>query len=38
MWWSEDESPFYIYELRLDAPAAFAFQLQPLAPSADEGR
>ncbi|HEY0555542.1 MAG TPA: hypothetical protein VGG20_14885, partial [Thermoanaerobaculia bacterium] len=38
MWWSEDESPFYIYEIRLDAPAAFAFQLQPLAPSPAEGR
>jgi hypothetical protein len=30
MWWSEDENPFYLYEIRLDAPAPFAFQLQPL--------
>jgi hypothetical protein len=31
MWWSEDENPVYLYQLRLDAPAGFAFQLQPLA-------
>jgi hypothetical protein len=31
MWWSEDENPLYIYEIRLDSPAPFAFQLQPLA-------
>ncbi len=30
MWWSEDENPFYLYEIRLDAPAPFTFQLQPL--------
>jgi hypothetical protein len=33
MWWSEDENPFYLYQIRLEAPAGFAFQLQPLAPS-----
>jgi hypothetical protein len=32
MWWSEDEKPFYLYQIRLDAPAGFTFQLQPLAP------
>jgi hypothetical protein len=31
MWWSENENPVYLYQLRLDAPAGFAFQLQPLA-------
>ncbi|HEY0510380.1 MAG TPA: hypothetical protein VGH73_00655 [Thermoanaerobaculia bacterium] len=31
MWWSEDENPFYLYEIRLEAPAGFAFQLHPLA-------
>jgi hypothetical protein len=30
MWWSEDENPFYLYQIRLEAPAGFAFQLQPL--------
>ncbi len=34
MWWSEDEKPFYLYQIRLDAPAGFTFQLQPLAPLA----
>jgi hypothetical protein len=29
MWWSEDENPFYLYQLRLKAPAGFTFQLQP---------
>jgi hypothetical protein len=38
MWWSEDENPLYIYQLRLKAPAGFAFQLQPLAPSPGEAR
>lgn len=28
MWWSEDENPFYLYQLRLEAPAGFAFQLE----------
>jgi hypothetical protein len=38
MWWSEDENPLYIYQLRLKAPTGFAFQLQPLAPSPGEVR
>jgi len=29
MWWSEDENPFYLYELRLEAPSGFAFRLEP---------
>ena len=29
MWWSEDENPFYLYQLRLRAPAGFTFQLYP---------
>ena len=29
MWWSEDDHPFYLYSLRLTAPAGFAFQLYP---------
>jgi hypothetical protein len=29
MWWSEDENPFYLYQLRLRAPAGAAFQLFP---------
>jgi hypothetical protein len=35
MWWSEDENPLYLYQIRLAAPAGFGFQLQPLA---GEGR
>ena len=31
MWWSEDENPFYLYQLRLEAPAEFTFQLRPSA-------
>ncbi|MFL6193180.1 MAG: hypothetical protein ACJ75H_03335 [Thermoanaerobaculia bacterium] len=30
MWWTEQ--PFYLYQLRLDAPAGFTFQLRPLEP------
>ena len=30
MWWSETEEPFYLYEIRLDAPSGFSFRLQPL--------
>jgi hypothetical protein len=30
MWWSETEEPFYLYEIRLEAPSGFSFQLQPL--------
>ena len=37
MWWSEDEKPFYLYQIRLDAPAGFTFQLQPLAPGSRLG-
>jgi uncharacterized protein YqgC (DUF456 family) len=29
MWWSEDENPFYLYDLRLEAPSGFAFRLEP---------
>lgn len=29
MWWSENDQPFYLYSLRLSAPAGFAFQLYP---------
>jgi hypothetical protein len=29
MWWSENDQPFYLYSLRLRAPAGFAFQLYP---------
>ena len=29
MWWSETEEPLYLYEIRLDAPSGFSFQLQP---------
>lgn len=30
MWRSETEEPFYLYEIRLDAPSGFAFHLQPI--------
>jgi hypothetical protein len=29
MWWSENDQPFYLYSLRLTAPAGFACQLYP---------
>jgi hypothetical protein len=31
MWWSEDENPLYIYQLRIAAPPGLTFQLQPMA-------
>jgi hypothetical protein len=31
MWWSETEAPTYLYEIRLEAPGEFGFELQPLA-------
>src|SRR3954468_15180833 len=30
MWWSETEEPVYLYEIRLDTPSGFRFQLQPI--------
>jgi len=38
MWWSETGEPFYLYEIRLDAPSGFAFRLQPLISSARRSR